>query len=64
MRPIVVYIRVSTEKQKRSGLGLEAQQEALARFAAAEGFTIVKEFQETESAKVSANTLEQRPVPR
>ena len=62
MPSIVAYFRVSTQKQGKSGLGLEAQRETLARFAAAEGFTIVREFVEVESAKVSANTLEQRPI--
>jgi DNA invertase Pin-like site-specific DNA recombinase len=38
MRPAIGYIRVSTAKQGRSGLGLEAQQEALQRFAEAEGY--------------------------
>jgi DNA invertase Pin-like site-specific DNA recombinase len=33
---IIGYIRVSTDKQGKSGLGLEAQREAIARFAAAE----------------------------
>ena len=31
MRPAIGYIRVSTAKQRRSGLGIEAQQEALQR---------------------------------
>jgi DNA invertase Pin-like site-specific DNA recombinase len=34
---LVSYIRVSTSHQGRSGLGIEAQREALARFADAEG---------------------------
>jgi DNA invertase Pin-like site-specific DNA recombinase len=32
MKPIVTYIRVSTSQQGRSGLGIEAQRESLARF--------------------------------
>jgi DNA invertase Pin-like site-specific DNA recombinase len=51
MRPAVAYIRVSTSKQGKSGLGLEAQQAALARFADAEGFEITETFTEVESAK-------------
>src|SRR6266702_575837 len=56
MRPVVTYIRVSTAKQGRSGLGLEAQKAALARFAEAEGFQI-----EAESGKGSEDALERRP---
>jgi len=49
MRDAVGYIRVSTAKQGRSGLGLEAQQTALSKFAEAEGFRFVQTFTETES---------------
>lgn len=51
MRPAIGYIRVSTAKQGRSGLGLEGQQAALQRFAEAEGYRFVETFVETESAK-------------
>ena len=60
MQPAVAYIRVSTQKQARSGLGLEAQQAALAAFARAEGFDIVGEFAETETGK-GADALDRRP---
>ena len=36
-------------RQGRSGLGLEAQQAALVRFAEAEGFKLLQTFTETES---------------
>ncbi len=49
MRDAIGYIRVSTAKQGRSGLGLEAQQAALVKFAEAEGFRFLATFQETES---------------
>ena len=49
MREAVGYIRVSTARQGRSGLGLEAQQAALARFCEAEGFTLASTYTETES---------------
>jgi hypothetical protein len=37
-KPVIEYIRVSTQQQGKSGLGLEAQREAISRFAEAEGF--------------------------
>jgi DNA invertase Pin-like site-specific DNA recombinase len=51
MRRAIGYIRVSTTKQGRSGLGLEAQQETLRRFAEAEGFAFAETFTEVESRK-------------
>jgi hypothetical protein len=65
MKPIVAYFRVSTQKQARSGkkglgLGLEAQREALERFAHANGLQIIAEFTEIETGK-GADALELRP---
>ncbi|WP_035678023.1 recombinase family protein [Bradyrhizobium liaoningense] len=60
MKTAVAYIRVSTQKQGRSGLGLEAQQATIARFAAAEGYDIVETFVEVETGKGS-DALETRP---
>src|SRR5271157_6440640 len=60
MKPIVAYVRVSTSQQGRSGLGIEAQREALARFADGEGFEIVAEFVEVETGKGS-DALDRRP---
>jgi DNA invertase Pin-like site-specific DNA recombinase len=60
LRPLIGYVRVSTSQQGRSGLGIEAQQEALARFAAAEGFELVRMFVEIETGKGS-DALERRP---
>ena len=60
MQAAVAYIRVSTQKQARSGLGLEAQQAALAAFANAEGFDLVETFTETETGK-GADALDRRP---
>jgi DNA invertase Pin-like site-specific DNA recombinase len=57
---LVSYLRVSSAQQGRSGLGLEAQREALARFAAAEGLEIGREFLEVETGK-GADALERRP---
>jgi DNA invertase Pin-like site-specific DNA recombinase len=60
MKAIVTYVRVSTAQQGRSGLGIEAQREALARFAGAEGFEIVAELVEVEAGKGS-DALDRRP---
>src|SRR3546814_4562819 len=46
MTPIISYLRVSTAQQGRSGLGIEAQREANARFAAEHGLTIEDEYVE------------------
>ena len=59
-KPIVAYIRVSTQKQGQSGLGLEGQQSAIARFCVAEGYEVVQTFTEIETAK-GADALERRP---
>ncbi len=59
-RPHIAYVRVSTSKQGRSGLGLEAQQEALSRFAETESFELVRTFVEVETGKGS-DALERRP---
>lgn len=45
----VAYYRVSTDKQGRSGLGLEAQRQAVARHAAGCGGSVVVAFEEVES---------------
>jgi DNA invertase Pin-like site-specific DNA recombinase len=60
MKPMVAYVRVSTSQQGRSGLGIEAQRETLARFAATEGFEIAVEFVEVETGKGS-DALDRRP---
>ena len=57
---IISYIRVSTGKQAKSGLGLEAQRAAIARFAGAEGLEITGEFVEVETGK-GADALDKRP---
>ena len=52
--------RSSTQRQQRSGLGIEAQRAAIERFAAAEGLTIIGEYTEAETGK-GADALERRP---
>jgi DNA invertase Pin-like site-specific DNA recombinase len=60
MRQIVTYVRVSTQQQGKSGLGIEAQQDAIARFIAAEGYEPIGEFVEVETGK-GCDALERRP---
>ena len=60
-RRAVAYYRVSTSKQGASGLGIEAQRAAIARFAEAEGFEIIAEHVEVETGK-GADALDRRPV--
>ena len=57
---LVAYIRVSTSRQGKSGLGMEAQRENIARFAKAEGYEVVGEFLEVETGK-GADALDRRP---
>jgi DNA invertase Pin-like site-specific DNA recombinase len=60
---LVAYLRVSTATQGRSGLGLEAQRAAIARFATAENLTVIAELVEVETGK-GADALDRRPVLR
>jgi DNA invertase Pin-like site-specific DNA recombinase len=57
---LIGYVRVSTAKQGHSGLGIEAQKAALERFAATEGFQILRVFVEVETGKGS-DALDRRP---
>jgi DNA invertase Pin-like site-specific DNA recombinase len=47
----VAYFRVSTDRQGRSGLGLEAQREAVLAYLNGGSWTMVAEFTEIESGK-------------
>jgi Resolvase, N terminal domain len=57
----VVYLRVSTLRQGASGLGIEAQREAVARHVASTGGRILAEVVETESGKQSTRQGEMLP---
>jgi DNA invertase Pin-like site-specific DNA recombinase len=59
-RALIGYVRVSTARQGRSGLGIEAQREALGRFAASEGFELARVFVEVETGKGS-DAIDRRP---
>jgi DNA invertase Pin-like site-specific DNA recombinase len=56
----IAYLRVSMQRQQRSGLGIEAQRATIGRFAEAEGLAIIGEYVEVETGK-GADALERRP---
>ena len=51
MERVVVYTRVSTAKQGRSGLGLEAQRKAIDEYVSRTGAKVIGTFQEVESGR-------------
>jgi DNA invertase Pin-like site-specific DNA recombinase len=56
----VAYLRVSTDRQGRSGLGLEAQREAVSRYVSDARLELIGEYVEVETGK-GANALSKRP---
>lgn len=54
----VTYLRVSTQRQGMSGLGLEAQQDAVTRYVTLTGGEVIGSFTETESGKKASNRPE------
>ena len=60
MPSAIAYYRVSTARQGRSGLGIEAQKAAIARFAEAEGIAVIGDHTEVETGK-GADALDRRP---
>jgi DNA invertase Pin-like site-specific DNA recombinase len=60
MERAIAYLRVSTQRQHRSGLGIDAQRAAIERFAASESLKIVAEYVEAETGKGS-DALDRRP---
>ncbi len=60
MQRMVAYIRVSTQAQGRSGLGIDAQRAMIQRFVEGEGASLVGEFVEVETGKGS-DALDRRP---
>lgn len=55
MTNYVAYYRVSTKKQKKSGLGLDAQKAIVEHYAKADGATIIQVYMEAESGKEIEN---------
>src|SRR4051812_15184979 len=49
----ISYLRVSTDKQGRSGLGIEVQREAVSNYLNGGRWTLVSEYVETESGRKS-----------
>lgn len=62
MKNAVAYIRVSTKQQGASGLGLEAQEAAIAKYVEQTGYKLLTTYREVETAK--KDTLENRPALR
>lgn len=62
MREAIGYTRVSTQEQRKKGNGLKAQRDAIERFAATEGYSIVSWFEEHVSGKGHRDALTRRPV--
>jgi DNA invertase Pin-like site-specific DNA recombinase len=60
MEQVIAYLRVSTQRQQRSGLGLEAQRATIERFAATESLTVLAEYVEAETGK-GYDALDRRP---
>jgi len=60
MTSAIAYYRVSTARQGKSGLGIEAQKAAVQRFAGAEGIEVIGEHVEIETGK-GADALDRRP---
>jgi DNA invertase Pin-like site-specific DNA recombinase len=56
----IAYLRVSTQRQGRSGLGLEAQRDIITRHCQTHGITIAGEHMEVETGK-GADAIDRRP---
>lgn len=60
MTHAIAYYRVSTQQQGRSGLGIAAQQAAVARFCEVEGYELQGSYTEVETGK-GCDALDRRP---
>lgn len=62
MKQAIPYYRVSTSRQGHSGLGLEAQQQAVRHFARCNGYELMHEFTEIESGKKNKRPILERAL--
>ena len=62
MAQLIVYFRVSTGQQERSGLGIEAQKAAVKAYVERTGDTIIGRYTETESGRRSDRPQLQRAL--
>lgn len=51
MKQVIAYYRVSTQRQGRSGLGLEAQQNAVLNYCKLSGYEVISEVNEVKSTR-------------
>ena len=56
MKKAVVYVRVSSKEQKREGYSIPAQKKLLWEYAKANSFSVVKKFEDDETAKSAGRT--------
>ncbi|MEI8208563.1 MAG: recombinase family protein [Methylococcales bacterium] len=56
----IIYTRVSTAEQGKSGLGLQAQFDAVNEFCRSEGIEVIAHYEETETGK-GFDALDKRP---
>src|SRR6185437_8186281 len=52
----VIYARVSSKEQEKEGYSIPAQQKLLKDYAAKQGFVVVQEFVDVETAKATGRT--------
>ena len=56
MKQVVIYVRVSSKEQKEEGYSIPAQKKLLLDFARVNGFEVVSQFEDDETAKSEGRT--------